>query len=196
MKIGLYILISSCFLLTGCPEMNKQSKTELEKNNYNFTNLQVHYKLGIQYKIPEMLTASFYNNFTTNSSNSITYSTADEVIHLSIEKFSSADASSIRYQMEETDLSDLEIIRDYYTQKRKSSVYSSESSEPTELYTRTKKKGWIQSVEDLSNGNYGLNYLLATIEYKGDYYVFQLIANKSIMPYLFDDMLTIIQSVR
>jgi hypothetical protein len=176
--------------------MNKQSKTELEKNNYNFTNLQVHYKLGIQYKIPEMLTASFYNNFTTNSSNSITYSTADEVIHLSIEKFSSADASSIRYQMEETDLSDLEIIRDYYTQKRKSSVYSSESSEPTELYTRTKKKGWIQSVEDLSNGNYGLNYLLATIEYKGDYYVFQLIANKSIMPYLFDDMLTIIQSVR
>lgn len=196
MRSHLLLITLLGFILSGCPQSIDPTQKKIEENNLNLPNPVMISKLGISFELSELLEKSYYYNFALKS-DAVFFTTSNNSIFFSVEKYTPSEIESIQYQNEIENQPDLDALRDFYANKRHSSLEKSIVSEPVELYSRTGKKGWMQSVEDIrNNNNYDLHYLTGTIPFKGDYYVFQFISGKNIMPYLLDDFLNIIKSVR
>lgn len=197
MRIHLLLIPLLGFLLTGCPGSVNQTQKKIEENDLNLPNPTGKNGLGIRFELSELFETDYYSHFSLNSANSLTYSTPNTEILVSIERFTPASLSGIQFQNEQENQPDLEALRDYFVKKRKAASQNSIVSEPIELYSKTKKKGWMQSVEDTHNGNnYDLHYLIGTISFKGNFYVVQMVAGKDNMSYLLDDFLSLIKSIR
>lgn len=196
MRIRLSLLILASFVLTGCPDGMNRTKTEIEKNNLDLPNPVFVNKLGIRFGISEIFEENAYYSFTAKTDESVSFIAHDVSLHLGIDKYKPEEIQGIKYKEDSENLSDLDALRDYYADKRYSSLESAVVSEPIELFSRTGKKGWMQSVEETGNDEmYNLHYLIGTIAHKGNFYVFQFVAGKKNMPYLMDDFLEIIKSV-
>lgn len=197
MRFSLVILPLLLLILTGCPGVDNKTKNAVEKNNMNLPNPKMERLFSVSYELSDVFSQTNYNDFTINYANSKSYSTSDSRIHFSIERFTDADFQTIQFLNEEKNQDNLIALRDYFSQMIQKQTYNVTSlSEPSESYTRTKKKGWIQSIQQETNNDYAIAYLIATIEYKGNYYIVQLISTKEIIPYLYDDFLKIVSSIK
>lgn len=197
MRIHLLLIPLLGFLLAGCPGSINHTQKKIEENDLNLPNPTGRNGLGIRFMLSELFETDYYSHFSLNSSNSLTFSTQNSEILVSIERFTPSALSSIQFQNPIENQPDLEALRDYFAEKRKASSQNSIISEPIELYSKTKKKGWMQSVEDTHSGNnYDLHYLIGTISFKGNFYVVQMVSGKENMAYLLDDFLELIKSIR
>ena len=191
----LFILLIGT-VVTGCPGSLNKTQKEIEKNDLNLPNVKYLNHLGIRFKLSDVFSQNFYHDFSLKKTDDVSFSAEAVSIHLSIEKYIPSEIVSIQYKNDVEGQSDLDALRDYYANKRFLSLESSIVSEPIELFSKTGKKGWLQSVEEVDKDDYyNLHYAIGTIYHKGNYYVFQFITGKKNMPYLLDDFLDIIKSV-
>lgn len=196
MRIHLLLITLVGFILAGCPRSMNKVQTDIEKNNLNLPNPVYVNKLGIRFGLSEIFRENNYYSFTLKKSDAVSYIADDVSVHLAIEKYAPGEMASIHYQNDTEDQPDLDALRDFYAEKRLLSLERAVVSEPIELFSKTGKKGWMQSVEEVRGDDYyDLHYVIGTISHKGNYYVFQFVAGKQNMPYLLDDFLEIIKSV-
>lgn len=196
MRIHIFTLIVISFVLSGCPNSLNKTKNDIEKNGLNLPDPIFVNKLGIRFGISDIFEENTYYDFTIKTSESVSYIAHAVSLHLGIEKYDSDEIQGIKYKEDTEELSDLDALRDYYAHQRYLSLESAVISEPIELFSKTGKKGWMQSVEETGIDEvYNLHYLIGTISHKGKFYVFQFVAGKQNMPYLLDDFLEIIKSV-
>lgn len=194
----LFLFLSLGILLTGCPDAdNNKTQKEVEKNNLDLLNPKYIDRLGVRFALPEAFTTS-YSGFTLKTTNSFCFSAEELSLYFSIEKFDDFEIESFRYQMEDADsLSELDVLTQYLKNKRVLSMDYPSASEPVELFSRTGKKGWIFSVEDREKYFYSSsNYLIAVIEHKNKHYAFQFVGGIEAIPFLFDDFIAILKSVK
>lgn len=198
MRIRIILLLLSGFVLTACPESVNKKQKSIEKSDLNLKNPKYIDRLGIRFGLPELFEETNYYNYTIKNLDRVMYSIEDLSIQFSIEKFSPDEIESIKYRNDSESSSNLIALRDHYIYSRSNSLDYSITSEPIELFTRTKKNGWMQSITTNSMDEYNSNihFQFGFFEFKGNYYVFQLISGKQSMPYLLDDFLEIIKSVK
>lgn len=194
----LYLFFPLSFILYGCPTPQNEVEKIIEENKMDLPNLKPHNQLGISYELSELFTISNYQTITikSTSNSSVSYATADQSILFTIEKFSPSEITTLQFSSETDDQSDIEVLHNYYCNAILNSNYNTVSSEIENLFPKTRKKGILQHIESTSNENNRLHFFLASIHFKGNYYVFQFIAGKQIMPYLYNDFLKIITSIR
>lgn len=195
----LFLFLSLGVLLTGCPNTvnNNKSQKEIEKNNLDLSNLKYIDRLGVRFALAEVFTDSYYSEFALKTTNSHCFVAEELSLYFSIEKFNNSDIESYRYRYEDADsLSELDVLTKHLKSKRMLSMDYPTASEPVELFSRTGKKGWIFSVEDRENYYSSLNYLTAVIDYKNQYYALQFIGGSETIPFLFDDFIDVIKSIK
>lgn len=196
MRSHLIIVALLGFVLSGCPDSVNKTQKEIEKNNLNLPNPKFQNHLGIRFGLSEIFTQNFYYDFSLKKTDAVSFIAEDVSIHLSIEKYTPSEIVSIQYKNDVEGQSDLDALHGYYADKRFLSLERAIVSEPIEIFSKTGKKGWLQSVEEADEDDYyGLHYAISTISHKGNYYVFQFVTGKKNMPYLLDDFLEIIKSV-
>lgn len=196
MRSHLIIVVLLGFVLSGCPSSVNKTQKEIEKNNLNLPNPKFVNHLGIRFGLSEIFTQNFYYDFSLKKTDAVSFIAENVSIHLSVEKYTPSELVSIQYKNDVRAQSDLDALRDYYKNKRYLSLERAIVSEPIELFSKTGKKGWLQSVEEIGEDDYyDLHYVIGTISHKGNYYVFQFVSGKKNMPYLLDDFLEIIKSI-
>lgn len=196
MRIQLLSILLIGGIVTGCPGSVNKTQKEIEKNNLNLPNPKYLNHLGIRFGLSEIFTQNFYYDYSLKKADAVSFIAEDVSIHLSIEKYTPSEMVSIQYKNDLENQPNLDALRDYYAHKRFLSLERAIVSEPIELFSKTGKKGWLQSVEEvLEDDYYNLHYAIGTISHKGNYYVFQFVSGKKNMPYLLDDFLEIIKSV-
>jgi hypothetical protein len=181
MRIHLILIALLGLILYGCPNSVNKTQKEIEKNNLNLPNIKYLNHLGIRFGLSEVFNQNFYYDFSLKKTDAVSFIAEDVSIHLSIEKYTPSELVSIQYKNKTENQSDLDALRNYYTNKRYLSLERAILSEPIELFSKTKKKGWLQSIEEIGEDDYyDLHYAIGTISHKGNYYVFQFISGKLI----------------
>lgn len=152
---------------------------------------------GITFQLSSLFTYSYNTDFVIQD-----YATTrviyDIDVNFSVETFSERDASVIRFAFEDEDanLDDLSTVHKYYIFKRAESVYEPFVSERKRLSEKSGLDGYVQVVEGKSyDYDEPLTYFLASLKVDDKVYVFQLIGKSGNMDYLYDDFLTILNSV-
>lgn len=198
MSIFRVLLPILCFILTACPGKQLRTKSDIEKNNMDFPNPKQIYELGINFELSDLFIESSYMHYAFNETNSTTYTTDDNSIYFTIEKFTTNDLLHIQYINKDTTNSNLEALRDFYANKRFNSMGSGEVSKAKPIHGKHWKKGWLQSIIEKSESTYqnNIHYLTATIAYKHEFFVLQLICEDNMMSYFLDDFNTILQSIK
>ena len=194
----LFLFFALSFILYGCPFPQNEVEKKIEDNKMNLPSLKPHNQLGISYELSELFTTSNFQTITIKSSSnsSVNYATADNSILFTIERFSPSEITTLQFSSDTDNQSDIDVLHNHYCKAILNSNYNTVSSEVENLFPKTGKKGLLQHIESSSDDSYKLHFSLASIHFKGNYYVFQFIAGKQIMPYLYDDFLNIIKSVR
>ena len=119
---------------------------------------------------------------------------SDLNVCFTVEKFSEKEAKSFQFG-DTTHSNMLNAVQDFYISKREKSLGEQYTSIKKDVPKSIKYTGLIQTVE---GGDYGYGtvseYLTSTLKIGDDFYVFQLIANKQSMGYLYDDFISILSS--
>ena len=151
---------------------------------------------GITFKLSSLFSYSYGDGYTLQD-----YATSRVVydldVYFSVETFTDKDAEIIKFAFEEDEeVDNLTAVHRYYIYKRAESVYEPFISEVKTLPKSMNIKGYIQVVEGKTyDYDDSLTYFTATLEVDDKIYVFQLIGKSGNMDYLYDDFLTILNSV-
>lgn len=198
MRKSLLLFFTLSFFLYACPTPQNEVQKKIEDNKMNLPNLKPFNELGISYNLSDLFAVSSYEIITIKSSNnsSFTYTTADNSIRFSIEKFSPSEIATLQFSSTPENQPNIDVLHNYYCNAIRKSNNLLVSSEVENLSSKASKKGLLQHLISSNDDNYGNHFIIASIPFKGNYYVFQFIAGKQLMPYLYDDFLKIIKSVR
>lgn len=198
MRKSLLLFFILSFFLYACPTPQNEVEKKIKDNKMNLPNVKAHHQLGIQFDLSELFIIYNYGNITIKSStkDAISYSTADNSLLFTIEKFTPSEISTLQFSSKTEDQSNIDILHSFYCDAIQNSNGQTLASEKENLVAKTGKNGVLQHIENTNNEINSLHFILATIHFKGNYYVFQFIAGKEIIPYLYDDFLRIITSIR
>lgn len=196
--IALTILIP--LLFAACSDSSEKSQEDALKafreNNYNFTNYKkVSYK-GIKFKVPEVFDIDFGGGYTYKRNAFLRRDYLQGII-FTVEKFTDSDLNSELMEDYLVEKDVLNAFHDAYSDRRYESLLTASISYKKTTKKNIPYKGVTQVISgrtsDYSNEHY---YAMATIEIKGDYYVFQMISEPAMMSYVFDDFERILATVR
>lgn len=193
MRIYIFLILPLAFVLAGCPSSYDDAIRDIRQNNMDFPNLQPKHELGLGFNLSDLFVESHYTNLAFSSNKSISYATQYNEILFSIEEVSTSNLKIS--QLYDSSKSTLESVRDYAISKRASQYEYAKVSEPRELYSLTKKKGWLNLISQ--EGEYATpSFLIATIMYNGKYYIVQLATIKEYNDYFYNDFLDILKSIK
>jgi hypothetical protein len=193
--------IGIAFVITACPSGNgRQSDLKrIQENNMDLPDLYTESFEGIDFQLSELFKKDYQNDHTLKGSSAFCKKIRGIDTHFTLEVFDDYDVNQFTEEFEDSDgqLNPLDVVHDYYILKRHESLSNPGLSIKKILPKRVKQKGYIQIVEGskYASGT-GSTYFTATIEIKGEYYVFQLIGVADNMGYLYDDFLDILASVK
>ncbi|MCO5260602.1 MAG: hypothetical protein M9916_10705 [Crocinitomicaceae bacterium] len=186
----LFLIIVLC----GCSYPEKSVEAQITENNMNLPDLKPIHIYGITFDLSSILVKDNYQNITVKAANDNSFSSVDYSIRFSVEQFTNSELTTIQF-VDTIQQNTILTLQNYYIQNIVKDKFT--ISEPDDLLTKVGKKGFIQTVmEYREDKSYGIQYLIATVSIKGKYFVFQLVSSKQISPFLYDDFLTILKSVR
>lgn len=182
-------------VLTACPgNGNVNAKKKLFENRMDLPDPVKTYHDGIHFMLSNLFETNYNSDFVLkdDATLKIIY---DLELNFSVETFSKLEAESFRFAFsEQTDL--LNAVHDNYAIRRQKSLSKHFSSIKKAVSNEVGFNGVIQTIEGEEFYQDGkLLYLMATIEIDNAYHVFQLIGKKENMGYLYDDFLTILNSI-
>ena len=161
----------------------------------DFADLHQQYYKGITFDLDRMFCSDYDAEYTLKQ-DAFTRVVFDLNLNFSVEVFDAGEAETIQYVFdEETD--PLNAVHDNYVIKRLESLEQPVASVKKELPEEIGHKGFIQTIHGTeSSYEDDASYFTATIEYKDNYYVFQMIGKRENLGYLYDDFLDILRSVQ
>lgn len=189
------VLFSISLLLTACPGTKyEDAGKKLHTNNMDLPDPKINYYRGIRFKLSKLFEDSYDTDFVIND-NALTKIIYDLDLNFSVEKFDKNDAISFQFSFsDKTDL--LNAVHDYYVFKRQKSLYEQFTSIKKPVPKEVGFNGVVQTIEGENyEGDEILTYFMATIEVYDNYYVFQLIGKKENMGYLYDDFISMLNSI-
>jgi|GEM_PF-6122449 len=193
MRFYILLLIPLSFILTGCPDSYDKTIRKIRQNNMDFTNSKPQHELGLGFNLSELFEKTTSTTLAFSSNKSVNYATEYNEILFSIEKMSD-NHTKVATLMKDSD-DPLDALRDYAVGMRANQYDNLHISEARELYSLTKKKGWLTLIQ-VENDYYSPCYLIATISYKGSYYIVQLSTSRDYCDYFYNDFLDIIKSIK
>lgn len=199
MKRYLVFLLLLPFL-TACPpprDRREDSIKEFRKNHYNLTPLRKAAYRNIRFEVPQMLETDYSKSHVFRST-AYTLTEYQLGINFTVERFLDNDIYSelMIDQVVTKDL--LNTFHDAYVTRRVNSLDGGTASYKKKVYNPLKFDGVIQTITAEPKYQYDqhLYYITATMKVEKEYYVFQLISEKDMMAYLYDDFVRILASVR
>lgn len=182
-------------VLSACPGNGYvNAKKKLFENRMDLPDPVKTYHDGIHFMLSNLFETNYNSDFVLkdDATLKIIY---DLELNFSVETFSKLEAESFRFAFsEQTDL--LNAVHDNYAIRRQKSLNKHFSSIKKAVSKEVGFNGVIQTIEGEEYYQDGkLLYLMATIEIDNVYYVFQLIGKKENMGYLYDDFLTLLNSI-
>ncbi len=182
-------------LLTACPGINyENAQKKLEKNNMDLPDPIKQYHNGIHYKISNLFEDGYDKDFVLkdDASTKVIY---DLALNFSVEAFDKKEAKAFQFAF--TDSVDLlNAVHDQYIIKRQNSLFNQFTSIKKPIDKSIGFKGIIQTIQgETYEFDKSSSYFMATVEIGNAYYVFQMIGLKENMGYLYDDFLSILNSI-
>lgn len=197
----IFSLILSSLVLTGCPSerdeeaMYLSDLDRLQKNDMDFPDMQRFNFEGIRYRMSAMFYYSSFDDFVLADDYDVKVN-HELNLYFSIEKFSSSDAESIRYQFDDEEISLLDAVHDNYAIKRNSTLEEATISIKKTVPESVGFPGVIQTISGVNYEGIPANtYFFSSLDIDGEIYVIQLVGKEENMGYLYDDFLEIISSV-
>jgi hypothetical protein len=198
MKQFIFILVLTP-LLTACPS-SQTNKAELLKefraNGHNFKKLKKKGYANIEFRIPETMTVD-YNTGHVYKKTALTLREEITGALFTVEKFTEQDLATelMEKTVVRTDL--LNSFQEAYVDRRMSSLAGGVSTFKKTTGRRVLFPGVIQTVTGERTGyEEPLYYAVATLKVENEYYLFQFIASRQLMAYVYDDFEHILSSVR
>lgn len=196
-----FLIILLMPLLTACPNSSSEKEKEdsaqtFRDNQYNFPSWKKQKYKNIRFKIPKSFEFDYGNQYCYKSS-ALTRRDFSLGIIFTVERFTEDDLESelMEDYMIEKDL--LNGFHDAYVERRYESLHQSGVSFKKDTKKNVKHKGVIQTLfgrtSDYADDLY---YATATLKIKKEYYIFQCIAKKDMMDYVYDDFERILTTVR
>lgn len=190
-----FSLLILTIVLTACPRVQyEDAKKKLYKNNMDLPDLKITYYNGIRFKMSNLFVDSHNKDFVIKD-DALTKVIYDLDLNLSVEVFDENDANAIQFAFSE-DVDLLNAVHDHYSFKRQKSLHEHFTSIKKSVPKEVGFKGVIQTIEGKDYmDEEQLLYLMSTVEIRNKFYVFQLIGKKENMGYLYDDFISILNSI-
>lgn len=196
----LIVIILMIPLLTACPgnadKEQKDTAAAFRENGYNFVSYKKQDYKNIRFKLPKAFEFDYGSGYCYKRSSLNRRVFALGVI-FTVERFTEDDLESelMEDYVIEEDL--LNGFHDAYADRRYESLHNASISFKKDTKKNVKYKGITQTL----SGKYSdyadhLYYAMATLKIKDEYYVFQMIAKKDMMDYVYDDFERILATVR
>ncbi len=196
-RIVLLLLLAP--VLTACPPQKDRTEDVMKKFQENHFNLELLKKEvygKIKFQLPESMEKDYATNYVYRRQ-ALTRRDYNLGLAFSVERFTEGDMYSEMMEdyVVEEDL--LNSFHDAYVNRRLESLYQGGLSFKKDVRSNVKFPGVIQVVTGESSRGYNaLYYATATLKVEKEYYIFQMIAPKSMMDYVYDDFERILASVR
>lgn len=198
----LIVLLLIVPLLTACPgkadpdKDREDSVASFRDHGYNFIAFKKQDYKNIRFKMPKSFEFDYGGGYCYKRS-SLNRRDFPLGIIFTVERFTEDDLESelMEDYIIEDDL--LNGFHDAYAERRYESLHNASIS----FKKDTKKNVKFDGITQTLSGKYSdyadhLYYAMATLKVKDEYYVFQMIAKKEVMDYVYDDFERILATVR
>jgi hypothetical protein len=196
MRIGIIILLATLFSLYACDDLNQNDpKRQLFNNKMDLPETGSQTFGNITFKLSNLFEPYELKSFAYNQE-ALMLSIPALNLYFSVEQFKNESLNKF-IDPQLGNFSTLDNLHNTYVIYRQKSFDTFVSSIAKDLKISSPNKAIVQVIQDGNEYSEELQlYLIATVSFNNEYYVFQFIGKKANMGYLYDDFLAIIKSIK